>query len=421
MPTLLAGKYRLTRRLGAGGTGEVYVARDLRLQRDVAVKTLSGESVRRLMALQPEACAMATLTHPAAAQVYGVEFWRGRSFLVVEFLAGGTLADRLRRGAVPAPQAVAVVATLADALAALHDAGYLHRDIKPSNIGFTSDGSPKLLDFGLSREADDVALAGGTPQYASPEVLSGQPAGHADDVWSLCVVLYEMVAGRHPFTGPRVDEVTDRIVPATHRRQRPDAGRFRAAAGRARVRRVRADGPACVAAGDGARWPTRSAPCSERENGLPSGKVVRFLLLTRYLSTQQQEKQDARRNYEEKPKTPHLTPRRGRLAIVARSSWTIAVLCGVLMLTAIGVVLLTLYTGYIGARLGAETLRRLQDGEPQLPGTPDQRRNGGTRTAGVPDEVGGRPTVAPARHCRYRLCRRSPHAKARASRCRNAG
>ena len=211
-PRLLAGKYRLTRRLGTGGAGEVYVARDLRLQRDVAVKTLSGESVRRLMSLQPEAWAMATVTHPAAAQIYGVEFWRGRSFLVVEFLAGGTLAGWLRRGPVPAPRAAAVIATLADALAALHDAGYLHRDIKPSNIGFTSDGSSKLLDFGLSRETDDAAVAGGTPQYSSPEVLSGRPAGPADDVWSLCVVLYEMVAGRHPFAGTRTDEVTDRIL-----------------------------------------------------------------------------------------------------------------------------------------------------------------------------------------------------------------
>ena len=212
VPTTLAGKYRLTRRLGAGGTGEVYVARDLRLQRDVAVKTLSGKSVRRLMTLQPEAWAMATLSHPAAAQVYGVEFWRGRSFLVVEFLPGGTLADRLRQGPVPDSRAIAIVATLADALAALHDAGYLHRDVKPSNIGFTSDGSPKLLDFGLSREADDATLAGGTPLYSSPEVLSGLPPGQADDVWSLCVVLYEMVAGRHPFSGTEVDELTAGIL-----------------------------------------------------------------------------------------------------------------------------------------------------------------------------------------------------------------
>ena len=224
-PRLLAGKYRLTRRLGTGGAGEAYVARDLRLQRDVAVKTLSGESVPRLMSLQPEAWAMATVTHPAAAQIYGVESWRGRSFLVMEFLAGGTLADRLRRGPVPAAQAAAVIATLADVVAVLHDAGYLHRDIKPGNIGFTSDGSPKLLDFGLSRETDDAAVAGGTPRYSSPEVLSGHAAGPADDVWSLCVVLYEMVAGRHPFAGTHTDEVTDRIL-----RQRI-AGRDRPRAG----------------------------------------------------------------------------------------------------------------------------------------------------------------------------------------------
>ena len=225
VPAVLAGKYQLTRRLGTGGTGEVYVARDVRLQRDVAVKTLFGESARRLMTLQPEAWAMATLAHPAAAQIYGIEFWRGRSFLVVEFLAGGTLADRLRQGPVPESRAIEVIATLADALAALHDAGYLHGDIKPSNIGFTSEGSPKLLDFGLSREADDVVLVGGTPLYSSPEVLSGRPSAQADDIWSLCVVLYEMVAGRHPFADTRVDEVAGRILSQRiDHHARPQAG-----------------------------------------------------------------------------------------------------------------------------------------------------------------------------------------------------
>ena len=211
-PHLLAGKFRLARRLGTGGMGTVYVARDLRLQRDVAVKTLSGISVARLMRLQPEAWAMATVTHAGLAQIHGVESWRGRPFLVVEFLAGGTLADRLRRGPVPAPRAVLVTEVLAEALAALNAAGYLHGDIKPSNIGFTSDGSPKLLDFGLCREIDDVATAGGTLGYASPEVLSGRPAEEADDVWSLCAVLYEMVTGRHPFGAGRANELTDRIV-----------------------------------------------------------------------------------------------------------------------------------------------------------------------------------------------------------------
>ena len=219
MPRLLAGKFRLTRRLGSGGMGAVYVARDVQLQRDVAVKTLSGKSVPRLLGLKPEAWAMATVAHAGVAQIYGIESWRGRPFLVVEFLASGTLEDQLRRGPVPAPRAVSVTARLAAALAAVHEAGYLHGDIKPSNIGFTSDGVPKLLDFGLAREADDATRRGGTPHYASPEVLSGRRAGEADDVWSLCVVLYEMVAGRHPFAGTDIDEVTDRIL-----RQRIRAG-----------------------------------------------------------------------------------------------------------------------------------------------------------------------------------------------------
>ena len=211
-PHLLAGKFRLTRRLGTGGMGTVYLARDLRLQRDVAVKTLSGMSVARLMRLKPEAWAMATVTHAGLAHIYGIESWRGRPFLVVEFLAGGTLADRLRQGPVPAAEAVSVTAALAEALAALHAAGSLHGDVKPSNIGFTSDGSPKLLDFGLSREMDDTTLAGGTLHYSSPEVLSGRPAEEADDVWSLCVVLYEMVTGQRPFDGAGGEEVRDRIL-----------------------------------------------------------------------------------------------------------------------------------------------------------------------------------------------------------------
>ena len=94
-------------------------------------------------------------------------------------------------------------------LAALHDAGYLHGDVKPSNIGFTAGGSPKLLDFGLARGAGSAA-AGGTLRYASPEILSDRPAGEGDDVWSLCVVLYEMVSGEHPFAGGSADEVARR-------------------------------------------------------------------------------------------------------------------------------------------------------------------------------------------------------------------
>ena len=210
--TWLAGKYRLARRLGTGGTGAVYLAREIRLERDVAIKILGEVSVSRLMGLKPEAWAMATVTHPGLAQIYGIETFRGRSFLVVEFLAGGTLADQLVRGPIPVSRAVSIVIVLADALAALHESGYLHGDVKPSNIGFTSKGSPKLLDFGLARETDDDSLAGGTLRYLSPEVLSGHAAREPDDIWSLCVVLYEMVSGEHPFAANGNDEVADRIV-----------------------------------------------------------------------------------------------------------------------------------------------------------------------------------------------------------------
>ena len=226
-PKLLAGKYRLARRLGKGGMGAVYLARDLRLERDVAIKTLTGESVLRLMGSKPEAWAMATVTHPAVAQIHGIESWRGRPFLVVEFLPRGTLADRLRRGPLPAARALDIAALLADALAALHEAGYLHGDVKPSNVGFAADGSPKLLDFGLAREANDATSGGGTARYLSPEVLSGRPAEEADDVWSLCVMLYEMVSGEHPFAGGVAGEVKDRI------RRRRLGSRAPAAAGSA--------------------------------------------------------------------------------------------------------------------------------------------------------------------------------------------
>ena len=115
----------------------------------------------------------------------------------------------------PPAQAVSVAEVLADALGALHETGYLHGDVKPSNVGLTAAGSPKLLDFGLARAANGDAARGGTLRYLSPEALAGGPAEEADDVWSLCVVLYEMASGEHPFAGRDVDEVADGI-----RRQR---------------------------------------------------------------------------------------------------------------------------------------------------------------------------------------------------------
>ena len=211
-PAFLAGKFRVDRRLGAGGMGVVYLAHDVRLGRDVAVKTLPALAGHGLVRLQEEARTMAALAHPAIAQVYGLETWRGRPLLIVELLPGGTLAARLDRGPLSASAAVGVAATVAEALAVLHRAGYLHGDIKPSNIGFTSDGAAKLLDFGLAHLTDDRNQpAGGTVLYTSPELLAGGAAGAADDIWALCVVLYEMVAGRHPFIGGDRNAVIDRI------------------------------------------------------------------------------------------------------------------------------------------------------------------------------------------------------------------
>ena len=215
-PSVLAGKFRVERRLGAGGMGVVYLAQDTALHRHVAVKTLPSAAVKGLVRLRQEGSAMAAMVHPAIAQIHGVETWRGRPLLVVEYLAGGTLAARLDQGPVSVAEAVGVAVTVAEALAALHDAEYVHGDVKPSNVGFASDGAVKLLDFGLTRPADDGdGPVGGTLPYLSPEILRGGRAGAADDIWALCVVLHEMLTGTRPFAGGSAKELADRI-----RRQR---------------------------------------------------------------------------------------------------------------------------------------------------------------------------------------------------------
>ena len=216
VPALVAGKFVVERRIGAGGMGTVYRARDTGLDRIVAIKALDGVSPEGLARLQREGQAMAAPAHPAIAQVHGLETWRGRPLLVMEHLDGGTLALRLARGPLPPAEAVRVTGMVAEGLDALHAAGYRHGDVKPSNIGFAASGAAKLLDFGLAeRTGRDRPLAGGTVAYLSPEALGGAPVGAADDVWALGVVLYEMAAGRRPFAGASADETVDAI-----RRQR---------------------------------------------------------------------------------------------------------------------------------------------------------------------------------------------------------
>ncbi|HET6579773.1 MAG TPA: serine/threonine-protein kinase [Gemmatimonadales bacterium] len=232
VPLTLRAKFRLEARIGRGGMGVVYRATDLHLGRLVAVKTLPWVAPYLSVRLRREARAMAAVSHPNLATIYGIEFFHGIPILVVEYLPGGTLADRLSQWPLPWTEAVALGVTLAHAVDRIHDAGILHRDIKPSNVGFTADGTPKLLDFGLARamdaargldlyapasaemseaggasnssDSDSLTGAGavaGTVAYLSPEAMNGELPDPAFDIWSLCVVLFEAIAGTNPMQG----------------------------------------------------------------------------------------------------------------------------------------------------------------------------------------------------------------------------
>jgi Serine/threonine protein kinase len=236
VPLTLRAKFRLEARIGRGGMGVVYRATDLHLGRLVAVKTLPWVAPYLSSRLRREARAMAAISHPNLAMIYGVEFFHGIPMLVVEYLAGGTLADRLREGPMSWPETVALGVTLAEVVDRLHAAGILHRDIKPSNVGFTGDGIPKLLDFGLARaieaaralelpeppmaggvtaeaftdgesgDGSDDSLTGagavaGTIAYLSPEAINGDAPDPSFDLWGVCVALYEAIAGSNPMRG----------------------------------------------------------------------------------------------------------------------------------------------------------------------------------------------------------------------------
>ena len=205
LPHRLAGKFIVERRLGAGGMGVVYLARDMTLHRDVALKTLPDLRDGTVTRMQDEARAMASLNHEGLATLYGLERWHRTPVLIVEYFPEGTLARRLADGPLTASAAVAIGIRLAQALAYMHAKGVLHRDLKPSNIGLTTSGTPKLLDFGLTvRSAPDVPALGGTPAYLPPEAYAGVPPDPAFDLWALSIVLVEAITGRRPVvTGRR--------------------------------------------------------------------------------------------------------------------------------------------------------------------------------------------------------------------------
>ena len=221
MPGTRLGPYEIVGPLGAGGMGEVYRARDTRLDRSVAVKILpehlaTDPSLRARF--EREARAVSLLSHPHICMLYDIGEQDGVHFLVMEHLEGETLATRLERGPLPIGEAVAVATQIAGALAQAHRQGVVHRDLKPGNVMLTKAGA-KLLDFGLAKQGPEAAppissavmtkaspltVQGtiiGTWQYMSPEQLEGSEADTRSDIFAFGALMYEMVTGRRAFEG----------------------------------------------------------------------------------------------------------------------------------------------------------------------------------------------------------------------------
>jgi len=234
------GAYEIGALLGAGAMGEVYVARDTTLDRDVAVKVLPDAFARdpdRLARFEREARLLASLNHPHIATVYGLERSGGHIALIMELVEGLTLADviqsRLAGHGLPVTQAIRVARQIAEALDAAHEHGIIHRDLKPANIKVTDDGEVKVLDFGLAKAVNppdvlsgavaasptitspvstQMGVVLGTPAYMSPEQARGKTIDKRSDIWAFGCVVFEMLAGRPPFGGDSVTDVLAGIV-----------------------------------------------------------------------------------------------------------------------------------------------------------------------------------------------------------------
>ena len=226
------GPYEVLAKLGKGGMGEVFAARDTRLDRPVALKTLLEPFARdpdRLARFEREAKLLASLNHPHIAQIYGLEDGGPSRALVMELVEGPTLADRIARGALPPDEALSIARQIAAALEAAHEQGIIHRDLKPANIKLRADGSVKVLDFGLAKLTDPAlgssgaaavtspgathaGLILGTPAYMSPEQARGQVVDARADLWAFGCVLYEMLAARRAFDGATVSDAISAVL-----------------------------------------------------------------------------------------------------------------------------------------------------------------------------------------------------------------
>ena len=203
--------YKITEKLGEGGMGVVYKAQDTKLDRPVALKFLAPHLLRDQEGrkrFEREAKAAAKLDHPNICTVYEIDEVDGRTFIVMAFLEGRTLSERIAEGPLKLPEALSTAIQMAEGLEAAHAKGITHRDIKPDNVMLMSGsrGLVKLMDFGLAQLAGSSQFTRegttlGTVNYMSPEQAEGSPTGQATDLWSLGVVLYEMVAGQRPFRG----------------------------------------------------------------------------------------------------------------------------------------------------------------------------------------------------------------------------
>ena len=233
------GPYEIVAKLGEGGMGEVYRARDTRLNRVVAVKAMHAsfaEHPERVARFEREAQLLASMNHPNIAAIHGVEESQGATFLVLEFVDGHSLSELLKAGAMPVPEAMALAKQLGDALAAAHERGIIHRDLKPANVMVTADGKLKVLDFGLGKSLESEGSSGsgssapqansptmtmaatqagiimGTAGYMSPEQAKGRPTDRRSDVWAFGCVFYEMLTGHRAFDGEDITEILAAIV-----------------------------------------------------------------------------------------------------------------------------------------------------------------------------------------------------------------